>query len=340
MFEGTLLDSSSARRPVLGPAQWLASLGIGALGFVVGSMRLPASAAPDGTKILLLRAVVLAGALMVYSLSICYAYKDARRQGFNSWIWAAVVILANLPGFLIYLVYSAMKTGDWKRATLPIAYTFEVLLVGLAALIPLIYTQALPISFSLTKPIVPPGRGVRQPSTPARPEHQHPAQPNTLVTPTQIPDHIPVFTSEHPAPPTPDIGVIGVPGGPVGVPDGPMVGILGPLATPPPPALKPTPGATKRIVLGGQVEAAKAIHTPPPVYPPLAIMARVQGTVRIHAIIATDGTVQELTVLSGNPLLVPAARDAVATWRYQPTLLNREPVEVETEIEVKFVLNN
>ena len=56
------------------------------------------------------------------------------------------------------------------------------------------------------------------------------------------------------------------------------------------------------------------------------------------AIISTDGTIQSLHVLSGNPLLVPAARDAVARWRYQPTLLNGETVEVQTEIVVNFYL--
>jgi len=92
------------------------------------------------------------------------------------------------------------------------------------------------------------------------------------------------------------------------------------------------------IRVGGNVIAAQALYQPAPVYPPLATMARVQGTVVLQAIIGTDGTVKDLKVLSGHPLLVRAALDAVKTWRYQPTLLNTEPVEVLTEINVNFRL--
>jgi protein TonB len=76
-----------------------------------------------------------------------------------------------------------------------------------------------------------------------------------------------------------------------------------------------------------------------PVYPPLARQTRVQGTVRLHAIISKDGSVQQLEVMSGHPLLVQAALDAVKQWRYRPTLLNGEPVEVDTTIDVIFSLN-
>ena len=71
---------------------------------------------------------------MFDALAVCYAYSDARRQGFRARLWLAVVLVASLPGFMIYLVYSASKTGDWKRATLPMAYTFEAVLISLAAL--------------------------------------------------------------------------------------------------------------------------------------------------------------------------------------------------------------
>jgi protein TonB len=76
-----------------------------------------------------------------------------------------------------------------------------------------------------------------------------------------------------------------------------------------------------------------------PVYPPLARQTRISGTVRLHALIAKDGTVQQLEVMSGHPLLVQAALDAVKQWRYRPTLLNGEPVEVDTTIDVIFTLN-
>jgi periplasmic protein TonB len=73
-----------------------------------------------------------------------------------------------------------------------------------------------------------------------------------------------------------------------------------------------------------------------PVYPRIAIITGAKGDVRLHAIIAKDGTIQSLIVVSGPPLLVPAARDAVSQWRYRPYLLNGQPVEVETFITVSF----
>ena len=75
-----------------------------------------------------------------------------------------------------------------------------------------------------------------------------------------------------------------------------------------------------------------------PVYPPLARQARISGTVRLEAVIAFNGAVQSLRVASGHPLLAQAALDAVRQWVYQPTLLNGEPVEVLTQIDVNFKL--
>jgi protein TonB len=77
-----------------------------------------------------------------------------------------------------------------------------------------------------------------------------------------------------------------------------------------------------------------------PIYPPLAKMARQQGTVKFEATISKEGTIEELKLISGPPLLVQAAQDAVKQWRYKPTLLNGEPVEVLTTIDVNFSLSN
>jgi protein TonB len=92
--------------------------------------------------------------------------------------------------------------------------------------------------------------------------------------------------------------------------------------------------------VGGNVQGAKLIKKPTPSYPPLAKQARIQGTVKFTAIIGKDGTIQNLTLVSGHPLLVQSAQDAVKQWVYQPTLLNGEPVEVVTEIDVNFTLSN
>ena len=125
----------------------------------------------------------------------------------------------------------------------------------------------------------------------------------------------------------------GIPGGSAG---GVIGGILGGTGAAPPPPKE----QKKRITVGGNVQSAKLVNQPRPVYPPLAKQARISGTVRLHAIIAKDGTVQQLEMVSGHPLLVQSALDAVRQWRYQPTLLNGEPVEVETFIEVVFTLSS
>ena len=100
----------------------------------------------------------------------------------------------------------------------------------------------------------------------------------------------------------------------------------------------PSPASPPRIRIGGNVQAVKLISQPKPAYPPLARMAHIQGVVELRAIIGKDGSVQDLTVISGPPLLVPAAVTAVQQWVYQPTLLNGDPVEVDTQVDVNFTL--
>jgi protein TonB len=84
--------------------------------------------------------------------------------------------------------------------------------------------------------------------------------------------------------------------------------------------------------------AANIIRKVDPVYPQIAKTAHISGTVVLHAIIAKDGTIQELQFVSGPPLLMRAAMDAVKQWRYKPTLLNTQPVQVDTTITVIFNL--
>ena len=139
-------------------------------------------------------------------------------------------------------------------------------------------------------------------------------------------------------------GVVGgVPGGVGGGAGGVLGGILGGLRQaapppPPPPPPKPKPVLAPQRV-GGNVMQASLIRQPKPVYPPLAKAARVQGTVKFEAQIAKDGTIQNLHLISGPPLLVQAAMQAVQQWQYKPTLLNGEPVEVITTIDVNFTLS-
>ena len=140
----------------------------------------------------------------------------------------------------------------------------------------------------------------------------------------------PVAAQYYPPPP-PD------PAAPVGgaIAGGVLGGIIGGTGSNLPPPPKP---AQQRIRVGGNVQSAKMIRQVQPVYPQIAKTAHVQGTVLLHAIISKDGSVQELQYVSGPPLLMKAAMDAVREWRYQPTLLNGEPVEVETTVSVIFTL--
>lgn len=100
----------------------------------------------------------------------------------------------------------------------------------------------------------------------------------------------------------------------------------------------PAEPGVKRITVGGNVQQANIVQKVEPEYPPLARQARIQGTVRFTAVLATDGSVKQLTLLGGHPLLVQAAKQAVEQWRFRPTLLNGEPVEVITNIDVGFTL--
>jgi protein TonB len=171
-----------------------------------------------------------------------------------------------------------------------------------------------------------------------------------LMAPKAVPKQIAeIKEDELPPPSTGAAGVVGgVPGGVAGgTPGGVLGGIIGSVPTasvlppPPPPPVKKEekPAAPKRITIGGNVQQAKLIRQPKPIYPPLAKQARISGVVHLAAVISANGTIQDLKVISGHPLLIPAAIEAVKQWVYQPTLLNGEPVEVQTQIDVNFTLS-
>ena len=299
------------------------------------------------TKVITAQASIMALLVTGYALMLCYVVADARHLKLSPLVWFVIVFLFNVIGFIAYLCYSAVKTDNWRRATIPIAYIIEGIIVGLLVLVPLIYTEALPTAQLMTFLAAPPP----PPPPPPPPAAAAPriikrvTVEDIMKAPTVIPRSVRIIKDE-PEPVT-NAGAVGVVGGvPGGVPGGQMGGVLGGIlggvlsaATSAPPPPPPKPATPKRIRVGGQVEGAKLIFKPTPDYPPLAKMARIQGTVRLEAIISKDGTIQELKLVSGHPLLVKAAEEAVQRWRYQPTLLNGEPVEVVTEIEVNFTLN-
>ena len=98
------------------------------------------------------------------------------------------------------------------------------------------------------------------------------------------------------------------------------------------------PAAARRMPVAGEIQETRLLHRVDPSYPPLAKEARIAGLVQMSAVIGRDGAIQSLKVIRGHPLLVPAALEAVKQWTYQPTLLNGRPVEVQTQIDVNFVL--
>lgn len=223
-----------------------------------------------------------------------------------------------------------------KRGIICLGYIIEGLLLALLVLIPLIHVQALPKSLISSVIVPPPPAGAPQKApAAARPVHRL-SLSETLMAPVTVPAVI-LPSRQEPEPP----GGAFVTGPPGAVPWGSDNGVPGGFgATPlPPPPETPKPPRTSRITVGGVVEAARLIYEVQPEYPVLARAARVQGTVRLEAIIGKDGSVASLHVLSGPPLLITSATQAVARWRYQPTLLNGVAVEVSTEIDVNFTLN-
>jgi protein TonB len=126
----------------------------------------------------------------------------------------------------------------------------------------------------------------------------------------------------------------------IGIPTnlGPLV--VSPAIAPPParPVTEPAKAPEKPHAVGGDVQAAKLIKKVIPAYPALAKQARISGTVRLVGVIARDGTIEQLQVVSGHPLLVGTAVDAVRQWVYRPTLLNGVAVEVIAPIDVIFTL--
>lgn len=235
-----------------------------------------------------------------------------------------------------------VSTSTSKKTNKPwtvfISMTVQVLFLAILILIPLIYTEALPKTLMSSILLAPPPPPPPPPPPAAvqviRKPVAHLMDAGKLVTPKAIPKDLKVIKEEAEPP---DMGGMagGVPGGVAGGSAGGVLGgvIGGAGIAPPPPKVTP-----KRVTVGGNVQAARLVNKVTPLYPPLARQTRISGTVRLHAIIGKNGAVEQLQVVSGHPLLVQSALDAVRQWRYQPTLLNGDPVEVDTEIDVVFSL--
>src|SRR6266567_3740794 len=229
------------------------------------------------------------------------------------------------------LVESGGRLRTSRGKTAAFSFGLQAVIIGIMVLIPLLFTEALPkaqLMMSLVAPPPPPPAAVKIVKT-----VQTDLVNGALRTPTKIPKKIEMIKEEE-APP-PSMGVVG--GVPGGVPGGSMGGVMGSIIGGTPTAVPKV--AVQRIRVSQGVVAGLVIHKVQPNYPQLAKTARVQGNVQLAALIGKDGTIQNLHVLSGHPLLTQAALDAVKQWRYKPYILNGEPVEVDTQITVIFSLS-
>ena len=218
------------------------------------------------------------------------------------------------------------------------ALVLQSLLLLALVVIPLFHTDTLPKRERLTMLYFQP-----PPATGAKATNIQAPRPTSTYTPTSIEIRVHVHNKTQEAPPPPvDTAsevVGGVPGGVVGgIPGGVLGEVL--RGTDSVPALAKTPApAPKRIRVPAQVAEANLIHDVAPKYPPEAGRQRIEGTVVLMAVIGKDGTVRDVQLESGLPLLAQAAIEAVKQWRYKPYLLNGEPVEVDSHITINFTLS-
>jgi periplasmic protein TonB len=229
---------------------------------------------------------------------------------------------------------------DKKTGALAVSVTLQTLAVSALVLIPLAYNDRLPAVrvFGLL-PMAPLSRA---------PEPAAAAKPTPAIHRSLSVSRVfrPLEKEPHPLHSTAstiitgfDLPAVGSTTAPVGLPPVVEPVPLARVADAPAPPVAKAGTSDKPVPIGGDVLAARIVRKVVPVYPPVARQARISGTVQLIGMIAKDGTIRNLQVVSGNPLLVKAALDAVRQWVYRPTLLNGEPVEVIAPIDVIFTLS-
>jgi protein TonB len=237
------------------------------------------------------------------------------------------------------LIESGGKLKTKRGRTSLFAFMIEFMIIGVMVLIPLIFTEALPkgqMMFLLVAPPPPP-----PPPPPAAAMVQHVKVIQTdivngeLRTPTKIPQKIKMIQEDEAPPAMASAGVVG--GVPGGIPGGSMGGVIGSVLSSTP-TVAPHIATPQRVRVSSGVSSGLLIRRVNPTYPPLARQARIQGVVILQAQISKDGSIENLQLISGHPMLAPAAIEAVKQWKYKPYLLNGEPVEVDTQVQVNFTL--
>ena len=238
------------------------------------------------------------------------------------------------------LLESGGRLKTKRGRTTTFAIILEIGLIGIMVLLPLIFTEALPKQQLMTFLVAPP------PPPPPPPPAAAPVKivkqiqtdivNGALRTPTKIPQKIQMIKEDEAPPVMASSGVVG--GVPGGIPGGQMGGVIGGIISSTPVAV-PKVATPQRVRVSQGVSAGLLVRKVNPNYPPLARQARIQGQVILRAVISKDGSIEGLTLISGHPMLAPAAIEAVKQWRYKPYLLNGEPVEVDTEVLVNFTLS-
>jgi len=238
------------------------------------------------------------------------------------------------------------KKADWL-----ISLAVHAAIMASLIIVPMFFTTAIDLTRTEITYLAPPPTPYAPPPPPAAatarvtPEPRRPAiRPSTLTMPIAIPKKVEVLHDAAPADADAALSAAaGVPGGVAGgVPGGVLGGLLGsigPAAPPPPPPAPAAVASAGPLHVGGEVKEPHPIFKPQPKYPVLALQGRIEGDVQIDAVIDKDGNVVQEKVMSGPPLLVSAAMDAVKHWKYQPTYLNGTPWPIELTINVTFSLS-
>ena len=239
------------------------------------------------------------------------------------------------------LIESGGRLKTKRGWTSIVSFAIQMGIIGVMVLIPLIFTEALPKGTTLFMLVAPP------PPPPPPPPAAAPVKivkviqtdivNGQLRTPTKIPEKVQMIKEDEAPPPMAATGGVvgGVPGG---VPGGQMGGVIGGIISSTPVAV-PKVATPQRVRVSQGVSQGLLIRKVQPNYPPLARQARIQGNVVLTAEISKDGSIENLRLVSGHPMLAPAAIEAVKQWKYKPYFLNGEPVEVETQVTVIFSLS-
>jgi periplasmic protein TonB len=217
------------------------------------------------------------------------------------------------------------------------SYVFLSVLVVASIVIPLFHTDPLPKREMVARLYLQP-----PPLAGANMKFQA-RRPVSATSPKSIAIPVPVHKAQEAPPPPVDTNagvVAGVPNGVAGgVPGGVLSDVLSGAQSMPMLAKTLEPVPVKRIRIASRVAEANLIHDVPPQYPPEAGRERIEGTVVLMAVIGKDGSVEDVQVVSGLPLLAQAAIEAVKQWRYKPYLLNGEPTEIDSRITINFTLS-